>query len=203
MLKQLQEKAVSHENELLRTLRELPANEHEYATLEAPADFSLGRLQTALPADTTLVEYYSTGERLLAAVVTSKGINIVPVSVVSRVLHFLHLLRFQLSKFRMGAAYAHRFEQPLLQATQGHLETLYAELIAPLQGHIRTKHLVFVPHGALPVCFPIQSYLLAPARRQTCCASTGRPAASSTSLHTGRTGKTTRCSRVFGSEMDT
>lgn len=148
-LQQLQEKAVSHENELLRTLRELPAKERENATLEAPADFSLARLQAALPADTALVEYYSTGDRLVAAVVTRGAIQIIPVSVVSRVLHFLHLLRFQLSKFRMGAAYAHRFEQPLLQATQGHLNALYADLIAPLREHLSAKHLVIVPHGAL------------------------------------------------------
>jgi CHAT domain-containing protein len=148
-LQQLQEKAVSHENELLRTLRELPAKERENATLEAPADFSLERVQAALPADTALVEYYSTGDRLVAAVLTRESIKIVPVSVVSRVLHLLHLLRFQLSKFRMGAAYAHRFEQPLLQATQGHLGALYAELIAPLLEHLTAKHLVVVPHGAL------------------------------------------------------
>jgi tetratricopeptide (TPR) repeat protein len=148
-LQQLQEKAVSHENELLRTLRELPINERENATLEPPADFSLERLQAALPPDTALVEYYSTGDRLLAAVVTRQAIRIIPVSVVSRVLHFLHLLRFQLSKFRMGAAYTHRFEQPLLQATQGHLEALYADVIVPLREHLTEKHLVFVPHGAL------------------------------------------------------
>jgi CHAT domain-containing protein/Tfp pilus assembly protein PilF len=148
-LQQLQEKAVSHENELLRTLRELPANERENAALETPSDFSLERLQSALPVDTALVEYYSAGDRLLAAVVTRDTIRIIPVSVVSRVLHFLHLLRFQLSKFRMGAAYAHRFEQPLLDATQGHLEALYGDLIAPLREHLTAKHLVFVPHGAL------------------------------------------------------
>jgi len=145
----LQEKAVSHENELLRTLRELPANERENATLEAPADFSLARLQSTLPMDTALVEYYSTGERLIAAVVTRETIKITAVSVVSRVIHFLHLLRFQLSKFRMGAAYVHRFEQPLLSATQGHLEALHAELIAPIREHLSAKHLIFVPHGAL------------------------------------------------------
>lgn len=148
-LQQLQEKAVSHENELLRTLRELPANERESTTLEVPADFSLTRLQSTLPLDTSLVEYFSTGDRLLAAVVTKSTIKIIPVSVVSRVLHFLHLLRFQLSKFRMGTAYAHRFEQPLLQATQGHLESLYADLIAPLREHLTARHLIFVPHGAL------------------------------------------------------
>ena len=148
-LQQLQEKAVSHENELLRTLRELPANERENATLEAPADLSLPRLQSTLPSDTALIEYYSTGDRLLAAVVTRESITITAVSVVSRVVHFLHLLRFQLSKFRMGAVYAHRFEQPLLSATQGHLAALYAELIAPLREHLKAKHLIFVPHGAL------------------------------------------------------
>jgi len=148
-LQQLQEKAVSHENELLRTLREMPANERENATLEAPADFSLARLQSTLPPETVLVEYYSTGDRLLAAVVSRETITITAVSVIPRVLHFLHLLRFQLSKFRMGTAYAHRFEQPLLAATQSHLAALYAELIAPLRERLKAKHLIFVPHGAL------------------------------------------------------
>jgi CHAT domain-containing protein len=148
-LQQLQEKAVSHESELLRTLRELSANERENATLEAPADFSLARLQSTLPVNTTLVEYYSTGDRIIAAVVTRDTIKISAVSVVSRALHVLHLLRFQLSKFRMGTAYIHHFEQPLLSATQGHLEALYAELIAPIREHLTTKHLIFVPHGAL------------------------------------------------------
>jgi CHAT domain-containing protein len=148
-LQQLQEKAVSQENELLRRIRELPTQERENAALDAPADFSLERLQAAIPANTALVEYYAAGERLVAAVVTRGTIDIIPVSVVSRVLHFLHLFRFQISKFRMGAAYAQRFEKPLLQATEGHLEALYRELLAPLEGHLHEKHLVFVPHGAL------------------------------------------------------
>src|SRR5580658_5883984 len=148
-LQQLQEKALSHENELLRTLRELPAHERENATLEAPADFSLEKLQAAIPADAALIEYYSTGDRLVAAVVTRTSIEITPITVFSRVLHFLHLLRFQLSKFRMGATYTQRFEQPLLQATQSHLEALEAELIAPLRSHLQAKHLIIVPHGAL------------------------------------------------------
>ncbi len=148
-LQQLQEKALSHEIEFLRTLRELPAHERENATLEAPADFSLEKLQAAIPADAALIEYYSTGDRLVAAVVTRNSIDITPITVFSRVVHFLHLLRFQLSKFRMGATYTQRFEQPLLQATQSHLEALYAELIAPFRQHLQAKHLIFVPHGPL------------------------------------------------------
>jgi len=148
-LQELQQKAVSHENELLRRLREIPARERENAALEVPGDFSLARLQATIPADSALIEYYSTGERLVAAVVTQNAIEIVPVSVVSRVLHFLHLFRFQISKFRMGTAYAQRFQEPLLRATHAHLESLHRELIAPIQRHLGAKHLIFVPHGAL------------------------------------------------------
>src|SRR3984893_13274427 len=149
-LQQLQEKALSHENELLRTLRELPAHERQNATLNSPADFSLDELQAAIPVDSALIEYYSTGDRLVAAVVTRNSIEIKPITVFSRVVHFLHLLRFQLSKFLMGETYTQRFAQPLLQATQSHLEALYAELIAPLRPHLsNAKHLIFVPHGPL------------------------------------------------------
>lgn len=148
-VEQLQQQAHSRENELLRTLRELPARERENATLEAPADFSLARLQQALPQEATLIEYFSTGDRLVAAVVTRDTISIAPVTVVSRVAHFLQLLRLQLSKFRMGAGYAQQFQEPLMQATQSHLGSLYAELVEPLREHLNAKHLIFVPHGAL------------------------------------------------------
>jgi len=145
----LQEKAQSQEKELMRTLRELPAHERENATLEAPAEFSLAKLQAHLPADATLVEYFSAGDRLVAAVITRKEIQILPVTLLSRVAHFLQLLRFQLSKFRMGNEYVRRFEEPLLRATHSHLESLYGELIAPLRPFFQGKHLIVVPHGPL------------------------------------------------------
>jgi CHAT domain-containing protein/tetratricopeptide (TPR) repeat protein len=145
----LQEKAQSQEKELMRTLRELPAHERENATLEASADFSLASLQAHIPADATLVEYFSAGDRLIAAVITRNDIHILPVTLLSRVAHILQLLRFQLSKFRMGSEYVRRFEEPLLRATQSHLESLYAELIAPLRPFFQAKHLIVVPHGPL------------------------------------------------------
>ena len=145
----LQKKAQSHEKELLRTLRELPARERENTTLEAPSDLSVERLQSALPQDTTLIEYFSAGDRLIAAVITREEIRILPVTVLPRVTHILQLLRFQLSKFRMGSEYVRKFEDPLLRATQSHLESLYGELISPLRQFCRGKHLIIVPHGSL------------------------------------------------------
>ena len=145
----LQEKAQLHEKELMRTLRELPAHERENATLEAPAEFSLAKLQAHLPPDASLVEYFSAGDRLVAAVITRNEIQILPVTLLPRVAHFLQLLRFQLSKFRMGNEYVRRFEEPLLRATHSHLEALYGELIAPLRPFFQGKHLIVVPHGPL------------------------------------------------------
>src|SRR5215472_10518205 len=148
-LENLQEIVQSHEKELLRTLRELPAHERENATLEAPADFSLKKLQATLPQGATLVEYFSAGEQLVAAIVSRNTARILPVSMLSRVAHLLQLLRFQVSKFRMGSNYLQRFEVPLLRATQSHLESLYSELIAPLRKFFEGDHLIFVPHGPL------------------------------------------------------
>lgn len=148
-LENLQEVAQSREKELLRALRELPAHERENATLEAPADFSLDELRSTLPRGATLVEYFIAGEQVIAAVVTSETFRILPVTMLSRVTHLLQLLRFQLSKFRMGSDYVQRFEQPLLRATESHLESLYRELIAPLRTLFRENHIIFVPHGPL------------------------------------------------------
>jgi CHAT domain-containing protein len=148
-LELLHHAAQLHEKELLRALRELPAQDRENATLEAPADLSLAKLQASLPAGVVLVEYYSAADRMIAAVVSREGIEIVPVSVVSRVTNLLHLLRFQFAKFRMGTAYTERFAQPLLRATLGHLEALYRELIEPIREKLAGQHVVFVPHGPL------------------------------------------------------
>jgi len=146
---ELQRKARERENELLRTLRELPANERENVSLEEPSQFSVANLQAALPMDTALIEYYSAGDRLVVAVVTRETIEITTVAAVSQVTRLLQLLRFQISKFSMGTAHTQRFEHALLRATLGHLEALYAELIRPLRPRLREQRLVVVPHGAL------------------------------------------------------
>jgi CHAT domain-containing protein/tetratricopeptide (TPR) repeat protein len=144
---QLQTRA--REVELLRISRELSSHEREIAMLEPPSGFSVTELRAVLPADTELIEYYSAGDRLLAATVTHDGIEVSPVAVVPRVTQLLQLLRFQFSKFRLGAPYTEQFQQLLMRATLSHLEQLYAELIAPLRIPPSIRHLVFVPHGPL------------------------------------------------------
>lgn len=146
----LHQQAKAHEQELMRTLRELPAQERENATLEAPTNFSVDFLKNSLPRGAALVEYYLTGDRLIAAVISQTKMEIASVSVISRIQNYLQLLRFQLSKFRMGSGYTQRFIEPMQRAVESHLGLLYNELIAPLRPLLEGyKHLVFVPHGAL------------------------------------------------------
>ena len=132
-------------------MRELPARDRESTTLEVPADLSAAKLQSALPPGATLLEYFSAGDRLIAAIITRQEIRILPVTVLARVTHILQLLRFQLSKFRMGNELrpAGSKKIPLLRATQSHLESLYDELISPLRQYCHGDRLVIVPHGPL------------------------------------------------------
>jgi len=148
-IERLKEGARSREHWLTQTLRELPVQELENTAFDTPIDFSLKHLQAALPADTTLIEYYSTADRLIAAILTSESIRIEPLTQFAQVRESLHLLRFQLSKFRMGPVFTQPFQDVLLRTSNAHLEDLYRQLIAPLRGGLKTKHLVFVPHGPM------------------------------------------------------
>jgi CHAT domain-containing protein len=146
---QLQKQAQEHEGELLRVAREMPASERQTAVPWDDSQFSLAQVQSALDTDSTLLEYFYSGDRILAVVIRKNEIEIIPVTIASRIAGYLDLLRFQLSKFKLGADYAQRFADALLRATQSHLRSLYAELIAPIRHLLKGTKLVIVPHGVL------------------------------------------------------
>ncbi|MGH9710440.1 MAG: CHAT domain-containing protein, partial [Candidatus Acidiferrales bacterium] len=148
-IEKLQKQALAHENELLRALRELPMPQTMQSLGRDPALASLESIRAALPADATLVEYFSIKDQFIAAVLTREKLEIVPLTPVSRVVNLLRMLHFQISKFRLGAGYTQEFAKPLFDAAQAHLKELYEEVIAPLRGHLRVRHLVIVPHGVL------------------------------------------------------
>ncbi len=159
-IERLRMQARDRETDFLRALRELPAAGPRGSALQGTMCVSLEEIRASLPADTVLVEYFSVGDRLVAALVTRESLKIIPVTLVTRVQAALRLLRLQFSKFRLGAAYVRTFQQTLLDTTLAHLHELYGELIAPLQvpceelltplrGDLQPRHLVIVPHGVL------------------------------------------------------
>ena len=148
-IKKLQKQALDHENELLRALREVPANNSPETGGFSDA-VSLEAVRCSLPLDGALIEYFALKEEFIAVVLTREALEIVPVTPISRAANLVRMLRFQIGKFRLGAEYTRTFEKNLLRAAESHLEELHNELFAPLREHLRkTKHLVIVPHGVL------------------------------------------------------
>lgn len=146
----LQKKALAHENELLRALRELPGSEAPALALSADQKLSsLEKIRSSIPSDASLVEYFSIRDEFVAAVLAGDHVEIIPLTPISRVAKLLRMLHFQMSKFNLGANYAKEFESSLLDAAKIHLSELHRELIAPIQDQLRFRHLVIVPHGAL------------------------------------------------------
>lgn len=145
----LQTRLKERENEFLRALREIPESAPGTASLQAPQCVSLKDIRGSLSAGTVLIEYFSIGDRLVAAVITPDGLEIVPVTLQSRVNTALRLLRLQFSKFALGRDYLTTFQDALLQSSLAHLQELYAELFAPLRHHLQADHVVIVPHGVL------------------------------------------------------
>jgi CHAT domain-containing protein len=148
-IQKLEQDARAHEDDLMHALREATFDEASQAGLQMPSTVSLEKIRSLLPVDTTLVEYFRIQDRDVACVLSRDQLQIRPVTVESRVKKILQLFQFQLAKFRLDPKYVAAFQEPMLESTQGHLASLYQELIAPIADLLEAKHLVFAPHGLL------------------------------------------------------
>jgi len=149
LLEGLKLQAREREQQLLRLLRDAPASASVGTALQNSRTTSLDEIRRALGPKAILVEYFSVNEEVHAAVLSYKDLNVRPIGRAPEINQRLRMLRFQLSKFRLDPAYVSRFQVPLLQATQAHLEALYRNLIAPLEDLLVVRDLVIVPYGLL------------------------------------------------------
>ena len=106
-------------------------------------------VQSALPKDSLLLEYFTVRGRFIAALVTRRQVQFVELGPIEPVTAQVRLVRFQLSKFRLGKEYAEKFALRLQDAIRKHFKSLYEELIRPLRGRLRAEHLAIAPHGIL------------------------------------------------------
>jgi tetratricopeptide (TPR) repeat protein len=139
------------EREYARVLREASAGagDDRDSQLHVPQVFPADEVRAALPDDAVLVEFFQAHERVIACVLDRHRVQVAPIAVMSDVLEHVRLLRFQLSKFKLGPAYVQAFAPALLEATRGHLAALFRELMAPVWEAVRGRHAVIVPHSAL------------------------------------------------------
>jgi CHAT domain-containing protein/tetratricopeptide (TPR) repeat protein len=138
------------EQELARTLREVAMHDPEYVSLQQTTPLELAEVQAFIPDRTTLVEYFSTRDEVIAFVISRNDAKVFRRLVPTGRLRSLHeRLAFQLEKFFMGKDYVHEHSQRILEGTQRHLNALYAALIQPLIDKIETPHVTIIPHGML------------------------------------------------------
>jgi CHAT domain-containing protein len=145
----LEKKAQRHEKELVRVLHDATDADAAQAGLQMPSHVPIATIRAAIPEDTLLVEYFQVHDRILLCLLGRETLEIVPVTLETRIASLLRLLQFQLSKFRLGPQYLETVRDSLLQTTQAHLKELYDELIAPVAPKLKANHLIFVPHGLL------------------------------------------------------
>jgi len=148
-IQKLETQARERETALSRALQEATISEALQAGLQPPTNVSLDEIRNTLPADTLVVEFFCVQDRILTCLLGRDSLQILPVTLQSRVQKLLQLLQFQLSKFRLDSQYVNTFQDSLLESTQSHLKNLYQELLAPVRRSLESKHLVIVPHGLL------------------------------------------------------
>jgi tetratricopeptide (TPR) repeat protein len=146
---QLREEAGKREHELLRLLREHPAFDAEASFSDTSRHMSVEHIQESLSREATIVEYFQTADRLIAIVLTSGHLEMVPLGKMGVAEDLLRRLRFQMAKPRLGLDYVAAFEGALLGAIQSCLHELYTELVSPICSRLRTGNIVVVPHGIL------------------------------------------------------
>ena len=138
------------EQRLVESLANLRVEDAEYASLQAAGSVPLDSIRAALPDDAVLVQYYRVRQTFYACLLSRRNLTIVPAGKVPDLRRALQLLRFQLSKFRLGPEYVRTFSQQLLDATNSHLHEFHEQLFAPLAPHLKdAERLIIAPHDFL------------------------------------------------------
>ncbi|HEX2329546.1 MAG TPA: CHAT domain-containing protein [Candidatus Angelobacter sp.] len=148
-IRQLREQSRSYEDAMVRVFSQIQNVDREYADMQSAASISAAQVQATIPEDAMLLEFYAARDQFYICVMDRESLRIVPVAGVAAVREKLRLLQLQLAKFRLGEDYIRPLENTLFRATRAHLEEIYQLLIAPVREHLRSKHLVIVPHTFL------------------------------------------------------
>jgi CHAT domain-containing protein/predicted negative regulator of RcsB-dependent stress response len=146
------------EASLIEAVAGLRVEDKEFANLEGARSIDLESIRSELPENAILLQYYRVQDTYYACLLSRRSLKIVPTGSASELRRVLQLLRFQLSKFRLGPDYARMFEQRLRDATNAHLREFYRQLIEPIERDLDAEHLIVAPHEVLHY-LPFQALL--------------------------------------------
>lgn len=141
----------TREHEIAELWRALDTRYTEPLSLQRVIPLSPPQVQSALPEDTALLEYFLARERILAFLVTRNDIRAYALETsLEHIRPILEEWTFHLSKFYYGIDYYRRHQRALLAFAQDRLARLYDLLFAPLEEYLATfENLIIIPHGVL------------------------------------------------------
>jgi tetratricopeptide (TPR) repeat protein len=148
-LEQMRRAARECERRLVEALSTLRVEDREFSNLQGAGSIGLEEIRGALPAGAMLVQFYRVRDIFHACLLSANKLKIVPLGPASELRRVLQLLRFQLSKFRLGPDHVRTFQRQLLEATNAHLQDFYRQLIAPMASELEADHLIIAPHDFL------------------------------------------------------
>ncbi len=119
------------------------ATNPEYAEMTTVEPLQLDTLRDALPANTTLVSYFTTENAAYAWVLDRTMLQHVSLPVGPKA---LERARCNAKQFSAGGRGVRLLDSSCEPAT---VEELYEQLFAPLRAHIHNSRLIIVPHGVL------------------------------------------------------
>jgi CHAT domain-containing protein len=157
-LEKLRRAARECERRLVEAMASLHVEDKEYANVGDARPIDLETIRSCLSEDAILLQYYRVQDRFYACIVSRHSLKIVPAGSASELRRALQLLRFQLSKFRLGKDYVRTFDQRLIDATHAHLREFYRQLIAPIAADLKCRQLIIAPHEFLHY-LPFQALL--------------------------------------------
>ncbi len=149
-LTQLRGQTRETEAALAESLREVELSDPEFASLQTASAAGVEEILAALPPSSTLIELYAARDTIYACTLNQDGLEVVPVTLASRVREIHRRFADQLIKFRLGATHVERFAEGIQAASDEILHDLYLELIEPLESRLaRSSRLLVVPDGSL------------------------------------------------------
>lgn len=142
----LRKESRRRERELLELLREHSPEDEKGQIAVA---LTVEQIRKALPVDTLILEYFQVQERIVVFLLGQDQMKCVSLEESSTISTLMELLRFQLAKPHLGAAYVKAFGNTLLDSIRIHLKDLYVALIDPIREWLKANHLIIAPHGIL------------------------------------------------------
>lgn len=149
-LAELYAAARADEEQIAQLVEQLHIADAEAASFYGAFSLDMVALRNAVAEGEALIEYYIVKGRVKVFVLTRQDLHLLnDITTEERVSSLLRPLRHSLNQCMLGEAFVQAHRRNRQAFTDSCLKKLYAELIAPIQGLIEGKQLLFIPHGVL------------------------------------------------------